>query len=147
MSVSSPAKRTNWLIISLVAVGVLVAAGTVFAAGFFVGRSSANAASFNNLSRGVNRGGHGAIGAIQSVVDQKIILSMRGGKTQVILISTETRLEKNYQKIGLTDFKINDQVIVIGSPNSEGEINARLVGVIDSSFRPPRAFPTSNGTR
>ncbi len=148
MSSSVSANKSRWLKSGLIALGAILVLAFVFGAGFYAGRASAfPLGAFPNLPRGGNRSGHGAIGAIQSIDGPKITIKMRDGKTQIILVDSDTRLEKNFLKVGLADFKVSDQIIVIGSPNSDGEIKARLVGIVDPSFRPPRASPTSNDPR
>lgn len=148
MSGSNPAKNIAWLRTVLVALGVALFIVLIFGAGFYVGRQSAI-----GFRPGINsvqvrsRGGHGAIGMIQSIEGQKIIIQSRDGKTQVIRVDENTRLEKKFQKASLADFKINEQVVAIGSPNSEGEIQARLVGVVDQPFRPPRSILNENDSR
>ena len=148
MSVSNSAKKMGWLKNVLVALGVALAIVLVFGAGFVVGRQSASPfRAFPNSAQARNRSGHGAIGTIQSIEGQKITIQIRDGKTQVILVDENTRLEKKFQKASLADFKVNDQVVAIGSPNAEGEIHARLVGIVDPSFRPPRPSPNLNDSK
>jgi hypothetical protein len=148
MSVSNSANQVRWLKSVLVALGIGLAIVFVFGAGFVVGRQSASPfRPFQNSSRAENHSGHGAIGTIQSIDGQRMTIQTRDGKTRVILVDETTRLEKKFQKAALTDFKINDQVIAIGSPNANGEIQARLVGIVDSSFRLPRPSPGSNDSK
>jgi|GEM_PF-967031 len=148
MSVSNSAKKIRWLKSVLVALGVALALVLVFGAGFAVGRQSAfPKRTIADSARTENRTGHGAIGTIQSLEGQRITILTRDGKTQVILVDEDTRLEKKFQKARLTDFQVNDQVVAIGSPNAEGEIKARLVGIVDSSFRLPRPSPGLNDSK
>jgi hypothetical protein len=74
---------------------------------------------------------------------QRITVQSRDGKFATILVNSDTKFDKNFDKILFADLKLNDQVIVIGSPNESGEINARLIGLIDpSTFRfPIRTVP------
>lgn len=144
MSELGSAKQKSWLKNILVALGVALAMVLVFGAGFYVGRQSQfPLRASGNPAQAINRGGHGAIGTIQSIDGQRITIQTRDGKTQVVVVDSETRLEKQFQKASLIDFKIDDQVVAIGSPNAEGEIKARLVGIVDSAFRLPRRIPKS----
>jgi hypothetical protein len=145
MSVLNSAKKVSRLKSVLVALGAALAIVLVFGVGFFVGRQSTfPLRAFPNSAQARNRSGHGAIGTIQSIDGQRITIQTRDGKIQVVRMDENTRLEKKFQKASLADFKINDQVVAIGSPNAEGEIQARLVGIVDPSFRPPRPSPNWN---
>ncbi len=79
-------------------------------------------------------GSHGAIGQIQKIEGQTLTLQLRDGTTQSILIDNNTRLERNRQKIALSDLHVNDSIIVIGSSGTQGQIIARLIRVIDSKI-------------
>lgn len=145
---------SQWLRISLTALSGLIAVAVVFGAGFFAGRWSASPLGFFGLFTRAPREftvrtGHGAIGTIQSIEGQRITIQSRDGKLATILVSSETRFDKNFEKIPFTDLKMNDQIVVIGSPNDSGEIKARLIGLVDlSKFRfPARTFPAPSKSK
>lgn len=136
----------KWLRYGLIGLGSLTLAVLVFAAGFAAGRWSAS--SFGPFARVQQRefnfrSGHGAIGMIQTIDGQKITIQSRDGKLETILVNNDTKFDKNFQQISFSDLKLNDTIVVIGSPNDEGEINARLVGLVDpGTFRlPGKNFP------
>ena len=134
----------HWLKTILVALGILCAFVVVFGAGFWLGRTSET--SFSSVApyaRNPTRSGHGATGIIQEISDQKIVLRTRDGATQVILVNGETRFDKGFKQVSQSDLKVNDRIIVLGSPNAQGEIVARLVGLVDSdSPRLPHGLPS-----
>lgn len=142
--------QNTWLRRGLIATGAALAILCIFGAGFVAGRWNALPlrGPFSPPVRGLFfRGAHGAIGTIQAINDQIVTIQTRDGKTQMILMDNNTRFDKNFQKITLSDLKVGDQILVIGSPSADGQINARLVSVIDPSSRPfPwRNFPPSGG--
>lgn len=139
---------SKWPRISLIALCGLIAVAVVFGAGFIAGRWSASPFGlFGVFTRAPReftvRTGHGAIGTIQSIEGQRITIQSRDGKLATILVSSETRFDKNFEKIPFSDLKMNDQIVVIGSPNDSDEIKARLIGLVDpSKFRfPVRTVP------
>lgn len=142
---------SKWLRYGLVAISGLIVLILVFGAGFAAGRWSASPfGQFVRTSRDVtSRSGHGAIGMVQTIDGQKITIQSRDGKLETILVSDDTKFDKNFQKISFSDLKVNDQIVVIGSPNEDGEINARLIGLVDpSTFRlPVRNFPGPTRTK
>ncbi|OGO40607.1 MAG: hypothetical protein A2Z03_04005 [Chloroflexi bacterium RBG_16_56_8] len=126
--------RIKWLRYGLVIVGAVLALCIVFGAGIFVGRVSGRlvprpapwfAAFFS--------GAHGAVGTIRNIDGQTITLKLRDGSSQTVLFDRETRIEKNRQRLAFSDLKIGDQILVIGSPNDQGEIKARWVRVLDNN--------------
>ena len=58
---------------------------------------------------------------------------------KIIVISGETILKKGRQTIDRDGLKIGDGVVIIGSPNEDGQIEARLIRVFNGgtikSFR------------
>lgn len=139
---------SKWLRYSLIALSGLIAVAVVFGAGFAAGRWSASPFEvfglFTRTPREFTiRSGHGAIGTIQSIEGQRITIQSRDGKLATIIVVNDTRFDKDFKQISFTDLKLNDTIVVIGSPNDSGEINARLIGLVNpSTFRfPPRNFP------
>ncbi len=149
--------QNTWLRRGLIAAGAALAILCVFGAGFVAGRWNASSLGgpFSHPVRGLFfRGAHGAIGTIQAINDQTVTLQTRDGKTQMISLDNKTRFDKNFQKISLGDLKVGDEILVIGSPGADGQINARLVGVIDPSSRsfpwwiiPPGKYPPSGESK
>jgi hypothetical protein len=139
----------KWLRVLLIAIGALLVLCICLGAGIFAVR-------LNN--RGVGRpvglfrrtfslnSRHGAIGTIQGFDNQTITLILRDGTTQTVLVNNETRIEENRKRITITDVKANDQITVIGSPDSQGQIVARWIHVVRAPSPTPtllRATPTS----
>lgn len=143
MSGLESVKSRHWLRTSFIALGAVLAFAIIFATGFWLGRRSVMPFEpLRQFARAAPRHGHGATGMIQEIAEQKIFIKTRDGKLQTIVVNAETRFDKNFQKISKSDLKVDDQVIVLGFPDSENQIVARLVGLIDPSL-PPRGFPTS----
>jgi len=74
---------------------------------------------------------HGAIGRIIKVESPTIIVMDDKDKTEkVILINDDTVIQKMRENGSIDDLKIDSFVIVIGSPNSKGQIEAKLIRII-----------------
>jgi hypothetical protein len=124
-------------------VGMLVL-GTVFGAGFFVGRWSARGQLAPLVQRLIFPTGHGAVGKIKQIETATITLQTRDGAMQTILTDSQTRVERGgpkTTKLNLRDLRVGDQIIITGVPNAQGQIKAKLIRVLN----PPALTPTPTG--
>jgi hypothetical protein len=143
-SEKKPGQGRRYVLIALIGACVL---GTVFGAGFFVGRWSgrANLSTLSPLGKSLlPPGGHGAIGRITQIEGMTLTLLARDGTTQTILIENKTRIERGTVrtvKLTARDLKVGDQVIVVGTPNAQQQIRANLIRVLAA----PALTPTPTG--
>ena len=49
---------------------------------------------------------------------------------KVIILKNDTKIEKMMQEIKTNELAIDDFIIVIGSPNDQGQIEAKLVRIM-----------------
>ena len=135
--------RNKWLRFGFIVASSVLALGIVFGAGIFVGRANGRLdgprpvrwfALFSN-------GAHGAIGQVEKIEGQTVTLVLRDGSFQTVLLDKETRIEKNHQRITPGDLHQGDRIQVIGSPDSQGRIQARWVRVMVN----PRNNPSDTG--
>ena len=140
----SEKNKSQWwryLLSALISVGML---GTVFGAGFFVGRWSTRGQFTPLGQRILSPGGHGAVGKITQIEGTTITLQARDGTTQTIQSDNQTRLERGsakMTKLNLRDLRVGDQIIVIGAPNAQGQFKAKLIRVLNL----PALTPTPTG--
>jgi hypothetical protein len=140
-SAKNPISWRRYAFIAFVGVVVL---GTVFGAGFFMGRWSTRSRLAPLTPRFVLPTGHGAVGKIAQIEGTTITLQTRDGAPLTILSDNQTRFERGgvkTTKLNLRDLKIGDQVIVVGAPNAQGQIKARSIRVLSI----PVLTPTPSG--
>ena len=80
---------------------------------------------------------HGAIGKIMKLELPSIIMTDKDNIEKSILTKNDTKVEKVREKIKITDLKVDDFIVVIGSPNTQGQIEAKLIRLMPS---PPPGF-------
>ena len=51
---------------------------------------------------------------------------------KVILAANDTQVQRMRENITANDLKINDFLVVIGSPNEQGQIEAKLIRLVPS---------------
>lgn len=75
-------------------------------------------------------GGHGAFGEIIELNDTDFVIQGRGDVEKIIVITEETTIKKGRETIqdGLV---VGDRVTIIGSPNEDGQIEAKLIRVFN----------------
>jgi hypothetical protein len=131
--------KKRWLWYALIAIGILLIVVSIFGVGILAGR-------WNMLRRNpaalfppgsLLGGGHGAAGIIDDISATSITVRERGGTAQLVLIDNKTRIERNLKVMTMTDLHIGDRVLVVGAPDPQRQIRARLIQIIDSRVPMP----------
>ena len=134
----------------LVGLGVLIVLLFVFRAGEAVGFRKANFSyrwgeNYYRGFAGPQRGAlgffggsdfspsHGIFGSIIKTSTSTLFVESSDGTEKQVLLGTKTIIKRFRETISETDLKVGDKVIIIGSPNDSGEIEAQLVRVMPAS--------------
>ncbi len=70
---------------------------------------------------------HGTVGKIIKNELPIIVVQDKDGTEKFILINDDTSIRSEKENINGSDLKVDDFIVVIGSPNEEGQIVAKLV--------------------
>lgn len=127
----------------LYGVGIVIGIVLIFSAGVSVGfrKASFGRAWGDNYERnfgmmppgrmGLERdsfpNAHGAIGKIIKIELPTLIVQDKENTEKVILIGDDTRIQKMRESLKINELKINDFVVIIGSPNDKGQIEAKFI--------------------
>jgi hypothetical protein len=143
-------------------VGGLVLAGLIFQAGIFVGYYKASFSyqlgdEYHSVFGGRGpmpwvpgesgfaqqgfSGAYGASGDILKIDLPNIVIEGQNAVEETVVVSTSTIFRSMRNTITATDLKPDDFVIIIGSPNNKGQIEAKLVRVT-----PPPNFNEASDT-
>ncbi len=138
-------------------VGALFVLLLAFKAGEYVGirKASFSYNWGNNYYRnfmgrermGINEGfrggeflmGHGVGGPILKNSSSTLIIQDRDGAEKAVLLSSSTLIKRFRDDVLASDLKPGEWVAVLGNPNEEGQIEAKLVRVLP----PPPQTPSS----
>lgn len=138
-------------------IGALVVALLIFQAGIFVGyrKASFSYGSGDNFHRmfgaserrGMMNGdvmkgntlgeftsAYGTIGTIVKINLPTFIVAGTDKVEKFIIVNEKTILRRFRSDIKITDLKVGDSVVVIGSPNETAQIEAKLIRVLPSTF-------------
>ncbi len=134
--------------IALIAIGTTVVLLFVFKVGEFVGYRKANfsyrwgenyhqnfagprGGFFGDFKRGFGDrdfiNAHGTFGAIIKIDGSTLVIKGKDDVEKTVLISDKTTVSNRRETVKATDLKVDDQVVIIGSPNEQGQIEAKLI--------------------
>ncbi len=144
----------------LITVAALVILIFVFTVGVFVGYEKAKFSYrwgenyYNNI---VGRRGEvnpdrqffnarNGVGKIININGDNIIIKDQNNTEKTIIVDDKTVIRMQNQTIKISDLKIDDNIVVIGSPNDSGQVAAKLIRVLppDNGMFPP---PLNDMTR
>lgn len=74
---------------------------------------------------------HGITGAILKIDGSTIVIQGQDGIEKTVLVSDNTIIKKRRGTVALKDLKVNDTVVIIGSPNDQGQIEAKLIRIFN----------------
>lgn len=137
----------------LYGIGIIIIVLVVFSAGVSVGfhKASFGRAWGDNYERNFGMrpippfgqdnfpNAHGSIGKIIKIELPTIIVQDQDKTEKVVLIKDDTKIQKMRDTITVADLEIDDFIVVIGSPNDQGQIEAKFIRVI-----PEPNFLTNN---
>ncbi len=90
--------------------------------------------SFRGMMRGGLPIGHGATGKVLTVTLPTFIIEDRDGTEKTIIVSSTTIIKSAMQITSSTSITPNALVVVIGQPNKDGQIEAKLIRLMPTSF-------------
>ncbi len=142
----------------LIGIGILIVLLLVFKAGEFVGFRKANFSyrwgeNYYRSFAGPRRGfpgdldgndflsGNGTFGSVLKVASGSLAIQSREGAENVILLTNNTSIKRFRETIPVSDLKTGDSIIVIGSPNNAGQIEAELIRVLPQPGTMPSSTP------
>lgn len=132
-------KRNILIGVGIGAILALVLLG-VFFLGVFLGRRGSRFPPFPDFGKRQmyqdffpRNFGHGAIGAIESLGENTLVVRDRTGALKTVLIDNQTQIRRGHIGINFSQLKTGNQVVVLGEPEEkEGAIKARLIRIMGS---------------
>ncbi len=139
----------KWVIIGTIGFIIIV---LVFSVGMFVGGMKARfsyrwAESYHKNFAGPGGGffgdwrqpppfpgdfieGHGTFGEIIKIDSSDFVVKGRDDVEKIIIITEDTVIEIGRKTTKKDELRVGDYIVVIGSPNEEGQIEAKLIRVL-----------------
>jgi hypothetical protein len=76
---------------------------------------------------------HGAAGTVIDISNSDISVRDEDNDEQSVVVASDTVIRKVDQTIPLSAIAIGDHIVVIGAPNSEGQVEARFIRIFPAS--------------
>ncbi|MFA6257570.1 MAG: hypothetical protein WC671_00990 [Candidatus Paceibacterota bacterium] len=80
---------------------------------------------------------NGAIGKIIKIELPTLIVEDKNNTEKLILIKEDTKIQKMMSVINASDLTVDDYVVVIGSPNNQGQIEAKFIRIMPAGIPVP----------
>jgi hypothetical protein len=77
------------------------------------------------------RNAHGIAGAIVSITDNSIVIKDRDNKENTVNVSDKTIIKSGKSDIRISDLKADERIVVMGTPDDKGVVNADLIRIFD----------------
>jgi len=90
---------------------------------------------------------HGVFGQIIKIDGSTLIIKGQENVEKIVIVKEDTAIRRLGETVKLSDLKVNDYIVVIGSPNDAGQIEAKFIRIMPpppqaaGTFSPP--FPPS----
>lgn len=89
--------------------------------------------------------GHGVFGEIIKINDSDILVKGQGDVEKIIVIAEDTAIKIGRKTVKKDELKIGDKIVIIGSPDEQGQIEAKFIRIFDGedvkALPRPQRFP------
>ena len=78
---------------------------------------------------------HGTDGSIIKIDGDTILIKEDEGSEKTIVVRTDTSIKNGQSDVKLSELKSNDNIVVLGSPDSSGQMQAKLIRVVPNPLQ------------
>lgn len=76
---------------------------------------------------------HGTFGAIIKIDGSTLVIKGKDDVEKIIVVSDKTEITSRRETLKAEDLKVDDQAVIIGSPNEQGQIEAKFIRLFRQS--------------
>ncbi|MFA5991299.1 MAG: hypothetical protein WC794_03575 [Candidatus Doudnabacteria bacterium] len=81
-------------------------------------------------------GGHGVAGEVIKIEPKNLVIKGQDEIEKVVNLLQNTIIRRGNKTVNLSEIKIDDGVVIIGSPNPDGTVTAKMIRIFDSTMEP-----------
>lgn len=78
---------------------------------------------------------HGTFGSVIKIDNNTVVVKDGDDIEKTVLVSNNTAINKGRETIKVSDLKVDDGVVIIGSPNEQGQIEAKIIRVFNEETK------------
>lgn len=101
----------------------------------FAGPRGGFFSDWRNFPQGEFINTHGVFGSIIKIDGNIIITKDKSNTEKTVLVSDNTIIQRGRETIKLSNLKIDGDIVVIGSPDEDGQIKAKFIRVFDGELK------------
>ena len=79
---------------------------------------------------------HGTFGQIIKIDGNILVVKGRDNVEKIIVVKDDTAIRSKRIMLALSDVNINDYIVIIGQPNDQGQIEAKLIRIMPNFLMP-----------
>lgn len=76
--------------------------------------------------------GYGTSGKVLSVANNTVTVSTTDNLEKIVKVNADTIIRESRMTATTTDIKAGDSIVVVGSPDTQGEIDAKLIRIVSA---------------
>lgn len=76
--------------------------------------------------------GHGVFGQVIKIDGNNLVIEGKDNMEKTIIVPDKITIVNSVSVIKLSDIKINDTIVIIGSPDSQGQVTAKFIRILPS---------------
>jgi hypothetical protein len=96
----------------------------------FAGPQNGFSQNWRDMPGGDFINAHGVFGEVIKIDENSFVIRGRENIENIIIVSQDTVIKRLSSDIKLKDLKIGEFVVIIGSPNNSGQIEAKLIRIM-----------------
>ncbi len=78
--------------------------------------------------------GHGVAGQVIKIDGNSLVIKGKEAVERIVVVSASTTIRGGRDTMSASDIKVDTKVVVIGTPQTDGSIMAKLIRVFDSNL-------------
>lgn len=87
-------------------------------------------------------GAHGVFGQIIKIDNSTLVIKGQDNVEKIVLVKEDAVIDRFRETVKVSDLKVDDYITIIGEPNEQGQIEAKLIRIMPT---PPQASLNGQG--
>jgi len=85
--------------------------------------------------------GHGTAGLVIKIDGNTLVVKGPAEAEKTVIVTPQTKIQRGHSSLTINNIVTDDLIVVIGSPQDNGTIEAKLIRIFDQTSPPPMPRP------